>query len=178
MSCFCMIHSLVITPATTADIPELVTLVNSAYRGDESRKGWTTEADLLEGIRTDADSLREMLQAPAVTILKCTAAGQLLGCVYLEKKAGTLYLGMLSVKPGLQAQGIGKQLLQAGEAYAQQQHCQTVIMTVISVRHELIAWYERRGYHLTGATEPFPTSPRFGVPKQELLFVVMEKRLS
>jgi ribosomal protein S18 acetylase RimI-like enzyme len=168
-----------IKPATTADIPVLVTLVNNAYRGDESRKGWTTEADLLEGIRTDAESLQEMLSTPAVTILKGTdAEGQLLGCVYLEKKADTLYLGMLSVKPGVQAKGIGKQLLQAGETYAQQQHCRTVTMTVISVRHELIAWYERRGYRLTGATEPFPTSPKFGIPNQVLTFVVMEKQLS
>ncbi|GGE96235.1 GNAT family N-acetyltransferase [Hymenobacter cavernae] len=174
-----MLDSLQFTPATPADVPALVALVNSAYRGDESRKGWTTEADLLEGIRTDADSLHEMLQTPTVTILKCTdAEEQLLGCVYLEKKAETLYLGMLSVKPGLQAQGIGKQLLQAGEAYAQQQHCQTVTMTVISVRHELIAWYERRSYRLTGATEPFPTSTKFGIPNQKLLFVVMEKSLS
>ncbi|OUJ75360.1 GNAT family N-acetyltransferase [Hymenobacter crusticola] len=174
-----MYTSLQIAPATPADIPALVTLVNSAYRGEESRQGWTTEADLLEGIRTDADSLHEMLQTPAVTILKCTdSAEQLLGCVYLKQKGDTLYLGMLSVKPGLQTQGIGKQLLQAGETYARHQHCRRVTMTVISVRHELIAWYERRGYQLTGATEPFPTSPKFGIPNQVLTFVVMEKALS
>lgn len=170
---------LLISPAAVADIPALVTLVNSAYRGEESRKGWTTEADLLTGIRTDADSLLEMLQAPRVTILKCTdAASQLLGCVYLEKKGSSLYLGMLSVAPGLQSQGIGKQLLQAAEAYAQQHECTTITMTVISVRRELIAWYKRRGYQLTGATEPFPSSTRFGIPNQKLSFVVMEKHLA
>ena len=174
-----MLSSLRITPATTADVSALVKLVNSAYRGEESRKGWTTEADLLTGIRTDADSLLEMLQAPAVTILKCTdAAEQLLGCVYLEQKGTTLYLGMLSVAPGLQAQGIGKQLLQAAEEYARRHQCFTITMTVISVRHELIAWYERRSYRLTGATEPFPSSTRFGIPNQALNFVVMEKHLA
>jgi len=173
-----MLDSLTITPATKADVPALVALVNSAYRGDESRQGWTTEADLLEGIRTDAESLEEMLRNPAVVILTCrNPAGELLGCVYLEKKANTLYLGMLSVRPGLQTQGIGKRLLQAGEDYARQHQCTSVTMTVISVRHELIAWYERRGYQLTGETEPFPDSPRFGLPKQTLVFVFMSKPL-
>jgi ribosomal protein S18 acetylase RimI-like enzyme len=173
-----MLTFLQITPAATADVPALVTLVNSAYRSDESRKGWTTEAHLLDGIRTDSDSLQEMMQAPGATILKChDATGQLLGCVYLKKQGDKVYLGMLTVAPGLQTQGIGKYMLGAAENYAHQQQCRAITITVISVRHELIAWYERRGYHLTGATEPFPNSPRFGIPKQELTFVVMEKPL-
>ncbi|MEK7199822.1 MAG: GNAT family N-acetyltransferase, partial [Bacteroidota bacterium] len=88
------------------------------------------------------------------------------------------YLGMLTVNPLLQAQGIGKQLLLAAEAYARQNNCNGITMTVIAVRHELIAWYERHGYRPTGETEPFPADPVFGLPKQVLYFIVMEKAIT
>jgi len=167
-----------ISTATVDDTTALNTLVNSAYRGDSSRKGWTTEADLLGGIRTDEAGIRAMLENPDATILKYEADGQLLGCVYLEKKDNDLYLGMLTVSPDTQANGIGKQLLEAAETYAQQHNCRAVTMTVITLRHELIAWYQRRGYRPTGETKPFPNDPRFGIPKQPLEFIVMEKLLS
>ncbi|WP_338869661.1 GNAT family N-acetyltransferase [Spirosoma sp. SC4-14] len=166
-----------IATATFDDITTLNILVNSAYRGDSSRKGWTTEADLLGGIRTDEEGIRTMLENPAARILKYEADGELIGCVYLEKKDGDLYLGMLTVSPESQAAGIGKQLLEAAETYAQQQNCRAVTMTVITLRHELIAWYQRRGYAPTGETKPFPDDPRFGIQKQPLEFIVMEKRL-
>ncbi|NCI49598.1 GNAT family N-acetyltransferase [Sediminibacterium roseum] len=164
--------------ATETDIPALEQLVNSAYRGEHSKKGWTTEADLLGGIRTDANGLKNMMSEPAAVILTYTGEqGLLQGCVFLKQKANKLYLGMLTVDPELQAQGIGKKLLSAAEEYARQKNCDGITMTVISVRHKLIAWYERHGYRKTGATEPFPADPSFGLPKQELEFVVMEKSL-
>jgi ribosomal protein S18 acetylase RimI-like enzyme len=166
-----------ISPATEQDIPELDRLVNSAYRGESSKKGWTTEADLLGGLRTDEDALRTMLQNPNVTILTYKESEQLLGCVYLEKKGNDLYLGMLTVSPEAQANGIGKQLLSAAEQVALNQHYRAITMTVISQRHELIAWYNRRGYQPTGETQPFPDDPRFGLPTQPLEFIVMEKVL-
>lgn len=167
-----------ISPATAADVSALNQLVNSAYRGDSSRRGWTTEADLLDGIRTDEAALYQMLQNPAVTLLKYETAGQLTGCVYLEKKGDALYLGMLTVSPDAQTNGLGKQLMTAAEALAVEQHCQRMTMTVLPMRHELIAFYERRGYRKTGETQPFPSAdPRFGLPKQPLVFVVMEKKL-
>ena len=166
-----------ILPSTEADIPALDSLVNSAYRGDSSRKGWTTEADLLGGIRTSADSLRAMYQNPNALILKYEESGQLLGCVYVETKGDDLYVGMLTVSPDAQANGIGKQLLRAAEQMALDKKCRAVSMTVITQRHELIAWYERRGYRPTGETQPFPNDPRFGIPKQPLEFIVMEKVL-
>lgn len=151
-------------------------LVNSAYRGDASKKGWTTEADLLDGIRTSEESLREMLANPNATILRYVADGQTLGCVYVEKKGDKLYLGMLTVAPELQAGGIGRALLERAETYAREQGCRAITMTVIPQRTELIAWYERRGYHQTGETQPFPMDdPRFGLPKVPLSFIVMEK---
>lgn len=167
-----------ILPATEQDIPALNELVQSAYRGDSSRRGWTTEADLLDGIRTDEAGLKAMLDNPRATILKYVDAGQLIGCVYLEEKGDALYLGMLTVSPDAQAGGIGKQLMAAAEQIARDRHCRAMTLTVIPQRHELIAFYERRGYQPTGETEPFPMDdPRFGLPKQPLSFIVMEKPL-
>jgi ribosomal protein S18 acetylase RimI-like enzyme len=156
----------------------MILLVNSAYRGEGSKKGWTTEADLLGGIRTDADGLKKMMSGPGAVIMKYTGEeNELQGCVFLQQKGTKLYLGMLTVNPELQAKGIGKKLLYAAEAYAREKSCNGVTMTVISVRHELIAWYERHGYEKTGETQPFPTDPSFGLPKQALEFLVMEKQL-
>ncbi|SOD98029.1 GNAT family N-acetyltransferase [Spirosoma fluviale] len=166
-----------ISTTTVQDIPALDRLVNSAYRGDSSRKGWTTEADLLDGIRTSEESLQAIFRNPNAQILKYEQADQLLGCVYLEQKGDDLYLGMLTVSPEAQAGGIGRQLLAAAEDLAIAKKCRAVTMTVITQRHELIAWYERRGYRSTGETQPFPDDPRFGIPKQPLAFIVMEKEL-
>ncbi len=171
-----MTHPL-ISQATANDIPALNQLVNSAYRGESSRKGWTTEADLLGGIRTSDESLRAMLTNPSAIILKYVVDTQLLGCVYLEQKGADLYLGMLTVSPELQAGGIGRQLLNAAEQYARDRQCRAITMTVIPQRHELLAWYERRGYQRTGAVHPFPDDPRFGDPKVPLSFIELEKEI-
>lgn len=173
-----MFDELTISIATTSDVTQLVQLVNSAYRGDTSKQGWTTEADLLDGIRIDESSLTDLIKRPAACLLKCSnEKGELLGCVYLHHNQYEMYLGMLTVSPEKQASGIGKQLLSASEEYAQQQGCKAITMTVISVRDELIAWYERRGFRRTGEKQPFPNDPRFGIPKQPLEFVVMKKDL-
>lgn len=167
-----------IRPATHEDIPALLTLVNSAYRGESSRAGWTSEADLLDGIRTTRPALEDMLAHPDAVILLYEDGETLAGCVYLEKLGLSMYLGMLSVSPQLQAKGIGKRLLEAAGNRAREQSCTTMEMTVISVRHELIAWYERHGYHQTGEKEPFPTDEeKFGIPRQKLEFVVLKKLL-
>jgi ribosomal protein S18 acetylase RimI-like enzyme len=172
------IQSITLNTATENDIAALEVLVNSAYRGESSKKGWTTEADLLGGIRTDASALFKLIQDRASVILKYTdKTGDIQACMHLKKKGAKLYLGMLTVSPELQDQGIGKQLLAEAEEYAKQNHCSGIIMTVISIRHELISWYERQGYYATGETEPFPTDPSFGLPRQPLFFIVMEKKI-
>lgn len=174
-----MLQKFYFHPATVNDVAVLSKLVNSAYRGERSKKGWTTEADLLDGIRTDEAALQKMIEAPATIILKCMdESEQLLGCVYFQKKQSSLYLGMLTVVPELQAMGIGKKLLSAAEDQARVMQCDTITITVIEVRHELIAWYERHGYRATGETQPFPKDPSFGIPKQPLHFIVMEKKLA
>lgn len=167
-----------ISKATLQDIPKLVVLINSAYRGDSSKKGWTTEADLLDGVRTDKDSLEKMINKKNAVILQfCDEKNILQACVYLEKKETKMYLGMLTVSPLQQAKGIGKKLLSASEKYANEQKYSIVEMTVISVRTELITWYEKNGYYKTGETKPFPDDIKFGIPKQPLEFVVMQKEV-
>lgn len=163
--------------ATIADVPSLNGLVNSAYRGDSSRLGWTTEADLLDGIRTSETSLYKMLENPDAEILVAEEEGQLAACVYLEKKSRILYLGMLTVSPALQAKGIGARLMQAAEENAKQRDCNRIQMTVITARKSLIAYYERKGFRDTGERAPFPDDPAFGIPKRSLEFMVMEKKL-
>ncbi len=166
-----------ISPASNADIPELERLINRAYRGEASKKGWTTEAHLLEGeLRTDQTSILALLQKKGAIILKyCDEKGLINGCVYLEKQEENLYLGMLTVSPEIQSKGMGKKLLFASEEYARQQKCNCIIMNVISARHELIAWYERHGYQKNGETKPFPTDNQFGIPTRPLEFIVLEK---
>ncbi|MDZ4810599.1 MAG: GNAT family N-acetyltransferase [Bacteroidota bacterium] len=168
-----------ISPAHIKDIPDLVALINSAYRGEASKKGWTTEADLLKGeLRTDIPTLTEIMNRLHAVILKYTSTeGSITGSVFLEKQERGLYLGMLSVSPLQQAGGVGKQLMKVAEQYAKENNCPCIFMNVISVRHELIAWYERLGYQKTGETKPLPTDTRFGVPTQPLEFIIMEKKV-
>jgi len=164
--------------ATLKDIPDLIKLINGAYRGDRSKQGWTTEADLLDGVRTDSENLAEMINKDDAVILQSFNENNILqACVYLEKKQHIMYLGMLTVSPLEQSKGIGKQLLCEAEKYAEQQMCNIVEMTVISLRKELIAWYEKRGYNNTGETKPFPNDIKFGVPKQPLEFIIMQKEI-
>ena len=171
--------SITITIATVNDVVELVQLVNSAYRGESSKRGWTTEADLLDGIRTDEESMLQLITDPTSEVLQCrNRKNELLVCVNLRANIDQLYLGMLTVSPTLQGEGIGKELLRASEQYATENNFSAITMSVISIRTELIAWYERRGYSRTGETKPFPASdPRFGIPKQALEFIMLRKKI-
>lgn len=165
-----------ITKTTPGDYQEIVSLMNNAYRGENAKKGWTTEADLLGGIRIDTDTLKEMLSSENAAMLKYTNEHNIIeGCVYVDKKIDKLYLGMLTVSPDQQAKGIGKKLMAAAEDYAKENNYTIIQMTVISVREELIKWYKRHGYNDTGATMPFPDDERFGVQKQPLKLIIMEK---
>ena len=168
-----------ISIASKEDVQVLAALINSAYRGEASKKGWTTEADLLKSeLRTDISTLAGLIDNPQSVILKYTTAENVIaGSVYLEIQAKGLYLGMLTVSPLLQAAGIGRQLLVAAEEYAKEKECPCIFMRVISVRHELIAWYERHGYKNSGETKPFPDDDRFGIPTQFLEFIIMEKTM-
>ncbi|MGE3957094.1 MAG: GNAT family N-acetyltransferase [Vicinamibacterales bacterium] len=166
--------------AGQTDIPALVALVNSAYRGESSKAGWATEADLLDGIRIDAERLATELEAEGSVVLVHEDEGAIVACVHLERTGDSCYLGMLTTKPTLQARGLGRQMLAAAEAWAVQAWgTREMHMTVIMQRESLIAWYERRGYVRTGETKPFPYGDeRWGLPKvDDLAFVVLSKRL-
>ncbi|HRJ31553.1 MAG TPA: GNAT family N-acetyltransferase [Cyclobacteriaceae bacterium] len=170
---------MVIEKANPSDAQALANLVNSAYRGDSGRQGWTTEADLIDGSRTDAELLKAVIETPGSVILKYVDEGKIIGCVELRKEEDKLYLGMLTVNPSIQGKGIGKALLKASEEEARKQKCSAIFMNVLTVRSELIDWYFRHGYHDTGKRKPFSfTDPRFGFPKQPLEFMILEKIIS
>lgn len=169
-----------VRPATAEDVPSLVALVNSAYRGDSSRAGWTTEADLLGGVRIDAERLLAEQATAGHVILVHEEAGAIIACVHLERQGERCYLGMLTVKPTQQARGTGRLMLATAEAWATT-HWQSrqMGMSVIVQREALVAWYERRGYAKSGETKPFPYGDqRFGLPtRPDLAFYVLEKAL-
>jgi len=166
--------------ATHDDIPAVVALVESAYRGDHSRAGWTTEADLLDGQRTDADDVTSSIARARSVVLLAEQSAKLVACAHVADEDGAGYFGMFAVSPVLQGAGVGKAVLAEAERIARDDWQLPVMrMTVIDVRDELIAFYERRGYLRTGATKPFPYGdPRFGLPRRDdLRFAVLEKPL-
>lgn len=164
-----------ITKAQLTDVPALTQLVNSAYRGETSKLGWTSESHLLEGIRIDEAELSSYFERPEITILKYTDnQDKIIGCVYLEKAAHQrLYLGMLSVSPLLQNGSIGRQLLSAADEHASKEGCNFIKISVITSRHELIAWYQRRGFMPTGETIPLITET--SIAKVPVDLMIMEK---
>lgn len=174
-----LISGLVIRKATRADVPRAAVLINSAYRGEVSRQGWTTEADLLAGKRTDEADLLALLDEPDGTLLLCEQGGELLGTVHLQHTQDVPWLGMLAVRPDRQGQGIGKRLMQYAEGYARiQWRCTRIMMSVVTLRSELIAYYERRGYRRTGELEVFPVNAALWTPKVEgLQMEILEKVL-
>ena len=167
-----------ITKATSADIPKLNQLINSAYRGETSKKGWTTEANILEGLRTTEEELYKIITSNKHTILKYSHENEIIGSVLLIEENVKLYLGMLTVSPELQNSGIGKKLLHEAEIWAKSKNLATIVMTVISVRAELIAWYKRHGYQETGEKSPFPESNLHqSTASEPLEFIYLEKQL-
>jgi len=174
------LDSLAFRSATAADVPALVPLVTSAYRGEASRAGWTTEADILDGNRIVPEVLLDDLSRPRSRIVLAERNSDLVGCAHVEARGEAGYFGMFAVRPTLQAAGLGRAILAEAERIARVEwRVQRMRMTVIDLRVELIAWYERRGYRRTGETVPFPaTDPRFGLPKRDdLRFAVLEKEL-
>lgn len=169
--------SLKFRTATFSDAQKLSRLVNSAYRGESSKEGWTTEADLLDGLRINTSIIKSMMAKHRIEIV-LNEQREIIGCVYLEQQKDTFYLGMLTVKPKIQTQGLGKALLKRAEDIAHSKNVRRIKMTVIEGREELIAFYERRGYMFTGKFEPFPTDPVFGISKKGTLrFKEFEKML-
>lgn len=176
-----MPHSshLAFRPATHADIPALLALVESAYRGESSRRGWTTEADLLGGQRTDSTSLRELIDKPGSLVLLAEREAVLVGCANLARQGENGYFGMFAVRPDLQGGGVGHAILCECERRAREDGLKAMHMTVFWMRKELIAWYQRRGYAATGDRAEFPYGDeRYGLPaRDDLWFEVYARQL-
>ncbi|CAL9605603.1 GNAT family N-acetyltransferase [Streptomyces sp. enrichment culture] len=166
--------------ATEADVDDLVALIESAYRGDASRAGWTTEADILDGQRTDPQGVLEVVRDPDSRLLTVEREGRIVACCQLEHHGAHAYFGMFAVSPALQGGGLGRAVIEEAERQARGTWgVREMHMTVITVREELIAWYERRGYRRTGRTSPFPYGDeRFGIPRRDdLRFELLVKEL-
>jgi len=165
--------------ATPADVDAVVALVESAYRGESSRGGWTTEADLLDGRRTDPDGVRAVIEGPGSRMLVAERDGELVACCQLERRGDVGYFGMFAVRPGLQGGGVGRAVLAEAERLAREGGAHELHMSVIVQREELIAYYERRGYRRTGELSPFPYGEeRFGRPQRDdLAFELLVKAL-
>ena len=165
--------------ALLEDVPAITALLNKAYRGESSTKGWTTEAHLIAGnTRTDEKNLQQIMQQPGSIVLKFINEQEaIIGCVNLQQHGNKIYLGMLSVLPQLQGFGVGKHLLQAAEEYAQYLQCGSIYMSVISVRTDIINWYKRHGYTDTGEKKPFIEDGLTGKHLQALEFLTLEKQM-
>jgi ribosomal protein S18 acetylase RimI-like enzyme len=165
--------------AVSTDAASIAALINSAYRGESSRHGWTTEADLLSGLRTEIDEVSSLILAETAMLLVCFDGITLLGSITLEKHGDAAHLGMFAVQPQQQGQGIGKQLLAFAERIAVETWAVTsMTMSVITLRQELIAFYQRRGYRLTGVLKAFPAESKLWTPLvSSLQLGLMEKTL-
>lgn len=166
--------------ATEADIAPLVALVTRAYRGEASRAGWTTEADVLDGPRIDPELLRADIARPRSRVVVALRGDALEACAHVADDGGQGYFGMFAVEPVRQGGGTGRALLGECERIARDEWgLRRMRMSVIDLRRELIAWYERLGYRRTGEYRPFPYGDtRFGIPKRDdLRFEVLEKPL-
>ncbi|MFD4256836.1 GNAT family N-acetyltransferase [Streptomyces sp. NPDC058534] len=171
---------LVYRDATDTDVDGIVALIESAYRGDSSRAGWTTEADILQGQRTDPQGVRDVVKSPDSRLLTVERDGRIVACCQLEHRGKHAYFGMFAVSPALQGEGLGRTIIAEAERQARETWAATEMhMTVISVREDLIAWYERRGYRRTGKMTPFPYGDeRFGLPlRDDLRFELLVKPL-
>jgi GNAT superfamily N-acetyltransferase len=172
---------MMLTPAIEADHSAIIELANWAYRGTGPSASWNMESGILEGQRLNESLIREDLAArPQGHLLtyREEPGGVLLGTAWLDPRAdGAWYLGLFMVRPDMQNRQLGRTLLAAAESFARERGARRIRMTVLHVRSTLIAWYQRRGYVLSGEREPFPYGDdRFGRPlRDDLYFLVLQK---
>lgn len=168
-----------VSRAILSDLPNICILVNNAYRGEEAKKGWTFESDFIEGDkRTDKKDLFLLFSnEKAIFLIAKNDKEVITGSVYLEVKNENLYLGMLSVEPTLQGNGIGKLLVSNAIQYGQSLGLKKIQIQVIHLRQELILWYEKLGFIISDKNLPFEVPLEFGKPKVPLHFIEMNLTL-
>ena len=160
------------------DIPALASLINRSYRGDSSRAGWTTEADLLSGQRIDEAGLIHLLNDPESLILIAHSEESILATIHAQHENESVHFGLFAVEPSLQGGGIGKELLAYAESEAiHKWGVRTAIMEVITHRSELIEYYERRGYVRNGEMIAFPESDLWDQKVDFLELIRLQKSL-
>ncbi|MEY3322807.1 MAG: hypothetical protein RLZZ417_2390 [Bacteroidota bacterium] len=164
-----------ISKALLSDIPDICKIVNHAYRGEEAKKGWTYESDLIEGDkRTSEMDLFSLISKEGATILVAKNEFEtIVGTVFLEVKESNLYMGMLSVEPVLQGKGMGKMLVLNAIEIGKLKGLKNIQIQVVNLRYELIAWYEKLGFILSGKKFPFQVPVEFGKPKVPIHFIEM-----
>jgi N-acetylglutamate synthase-like GNAT family acetyltransferase len=166
--------------AVASDAENLVDLIKSAYRGEASRSGWTSEADFVGGDRIDANQVLSMIESVDSCFLVLERAGEIVGCCHIQKQGeGNTYFGTFSIRPTLQGRGLGDRLLSEAEREASAAYGAAELeIVVLGQQEKLIEWYERRGFRRTGDTQPFPADERFARPlRDDLYFVVLKKDL-
>ena len=165
--------------ATVEDAAAIAALVNSAYRGESSKQGWTTEADLLDGTRAVENEIQGLVSTDDTMTVLCVDGNEIVGSVNIEKQGEFCYLSMLAVRPGKQGSGIGRQLMQEAERRAREAWAsKKMTMTVITKRPELIAYYERCGYRRTGELKPFLFDDVHAIPRVDgIELEILEKDL-
>ena len=170
--------ALMLRSAVPDDVGPVVALIESAYRGDRSRRGWTTEADLVAGARTGPGEVEALIASPRARMLVAELGGTLVGCCGLRPRPGrSASFGMLAVRPARQGSGTGRALVGEAERIARDEwSAERMTIEVISVRRPLIAWYRRLGYRPTGRTRPFPAE--LSPVRPGLEFAVLSKSLN
>jgi len=161
------------------DIVELVKLINSAYR-EQGRNSWTTEAEIVVGNRINHQQLENFLAQEKFQLFVAELNRQLVACIGLTFSHSEVEIGTFCIALELQNCGIGKLALNFVEKYVQNLNLievKSFVMWVLSVRHELIAYYERRGYVQTGIFADYPFDANVGIPIVNLHLVEMKKAI-
>ena len=159
--------------ASKADVQQLTMLINTAYR---TRGGWTTEEGMIQGDRIQEKQLYDLLNLENFQLFVLEIDNKLLGCIGVSLGQQVAEIESFAVAPAEQNSGYGKQLLDFAESHIFEIFKKKVIqMSVLNVRIELLAYYQRRGYQLTEKIEAYPLGQNVGEPLIPLHLLILEK---
>ena len=151
-----------IRPAHLKDTDALSRLINRAF---------VAESLWVSGERINPDGVRELVFKG--TFLLGENNGALLACVYIERRGSSAHIGLVSVDPNHQHQGLGSEIMTAAEAHCREAGYHEMELRFINHRTTLKDFYSQLGYALTGKIE----SPDPARMKTPFHFVQMAKPL-